>query len=52
MLRISKRSLIDVLPELDQDMVTRVMEYDPVYNFLIENATDQRIKEYVMQRRL
>ena len=52
MLRISKRSLIDVLPELDQDMVTRVMEYDPVCDFLIENATDQRIKEYVMQRRL
>ncbi|MBP7348048.1 MAG: RpiB/LacA/LacB family sugar-phosphate isomerase [Butyrivibrio sp.] len=48
---ISKRSLIDVLPELDQDMVRRVMEYDPVCKYLIQNGTDQRLKEYVMQRR-
>lgn len=52
MMYISKRSLIDVLPELDKGMVRRVMEYDPVCEYLIQNGKDQRIKEYVMQSRM
>jgi hypothetical protein len=44
---ISKKSLIEVLPDLDQNFVKTTLNYDPVRNYIMQNGKDEKLKQYI-----
>lgn len=40
---ISKKSMIDIIPKIDPDLIFPVLNYEPIYNFIIKNGTDQKL---------
>lgn len=35
--------MIDIIPKIDPDLIFPVLNYEPIYNFIIKNGTDQKI---------
>lgn len=40
---INKKSMIEILHQIDPNFVKQVLNYNPVYNFIIKNGTDQKL---------
>lgn len=47
--RISKKSLIEVLPKLDNEFVKSTLERDCVYNYIMQNSSNEDIKAIIKQ---
>ena len=35
--------MIDIIPKIDPDLIFPVLNYEPIYNFIIKNGTDQKL---------
>ena len=35
--------MIDIIPKIDPDLIFPVINYEPIYNFIIKNGTDQKL---------
>lgn len=44
---ISKKSLIEIIPDLDQTFVKTALTYDPVYNYIMQNGKDEKRKQFL-----
>jgi ribose 5-phosphate isomerase RpiB len=44
---ISKKSLIEILPDLDHNFVKTTLSYDPVRSYIMQNGTDEKLKQYI-----
>jgi ribose 5-phosphate isomerase RpiB len=44
---ISKKSLIEILPDLDQNFVKTTLTYGPVRSYIMQNGTDEKLKQYI-----
>lgn len=44
---ISKKSMIDIIPKIDSDLILPVLNYEPVYDFIIKNGTDKELVSIV-----
>src|SRR5699024_12089736 len=40
---ISNKSMIDIIPKIDPNLIFLVLNYEPIYNFIIKNGTDQKL---------
>lgn len=48
---LSKKSLIDVLPELDKEFVRAALSYDCVYSYIMEHGKDINLKRMMESMR-
>ncbi|WP_313076053.1 RpiB/LacA/LacB family sugar-phosphate isomerase [Lacrimispora sp.] len=44
---ISKKSLIEILPDLDQTFVKSSLAYEPVRSYIMQNGKDEKLKQYI-----
>ena len=44
---ISKKSLIEILPDLDQTFVKSSLVYEPVRSYIMQNGKDEKLKQYI-----
>ncbi len=45
---ISKKSLIEILPDLDQTFVKSSLVYEPVRSYIMQNGKDEKLKQYII----
>lgn len=45
---ISKKSLIEILTDLDQNFVKSSLVYEPVRSYIIQNGKDEKLKQYII----
>jgi ribose 5-phosphate isomerase RpiB len=48
---LSKKNLIEVLPDLDKNFVKAALAYDPVYRYIIQNGKDEKLKLFLRNMR-
>jgi hypothetical protein len=44
---ISKKSLVEIIPDLDQTFIEPALTYDPVYNYIMQNGKDEKLKQFL-----
>lgn len=44
---ISKKSLMQILPDLDQTFVKPALTYDPVRSYIMQNGEDENLKQFL-----
>ncbi len=45
--RLSKKSLIEILPDLDRELVTATLAYEPVSRYIMQNGKDDNLKQFL-----
>jgi ribose 5-phosphate isomerase RpiB len=48
---LSKKNLIEVLPDLDKNFVKAALAYDPVYCYIMQNGKDENLKLFLRNMR-
>lgn len=44
---ISKKSLMQILPDLDQTFIKPTLTYDPVRSYIMQNGEDENLKQFL-----
>lgn len=49
--QVCKKNVLEILPLLDKEIMTGALNYDIVYDFIMENGTNEKLKESMIKYR-
>lgn len=44
---ISKKNLVEIIPDLDHTFIEPALTYDPVYSYIMQNGKDEKLKQFL-----